>query len=144
MTITHIPLFANLPDFGDGKCRDTILPDLFFPEGAEVNHDPAQVALIQEICCACPVQVECLRFALENDEPHGYWGGFSPEQRRKMSPPETRVSVPAGRLVLKAVANGASLKQACEENGILVKSFKRWQARQANKIKQPIERKDHK
>ena len=140
--ITEIPLFSNLPDLAEAKCRDTILPDLFFPDGAEINHDPEQVRMIQEICCACPVQVECLRFALDNDEQHGYWGGFSPKERFKMSPPETRVTYAAGFAVMRDLAIGFSLEDACLRQGILTASFEKWKMRQENKMKQPIERKD--
>jgi WhiB family redox-sensing transcriptional regulator len=33
------------------------------------------------ICAECPVQDECLRFALDADERHGVWGGFTTDER---------------------------------------------------------------
>jgi WhiB family redox-sensing transcriptional regulator len=50
-------------------------PDAWFPEN---GGDPASA--IRRICAACPVKVECLEYALDNDEQHGWWGGASPRQ----------------------------------------------------------------
>jgi WhiB family redox-sensing transcriptional regulator len=36
------------------------------------------------ICAVCPVQVECLEYAIRTREPHGVWGGLSEMERRAM------------------------------------------------------------
>ncbi|MEV1295174.1 WhiB family transcriptional regulator [Pseudonocardia sp. NPDC049635] len=36
----------------------------------------------KRICARCPVRVECLQHALDNDEQHGTWGGMSEGERR--------------------------------------------------------------
>lgn len=55
-------------------CRDED-PDLFFPIGST---GPAlgQVEEAKAVCRRCPVQEECLRWALENNQDAGVWGGL--------------------------------------------------------------------
>jgi hypothetical protein len=35
-------------------------------------------------CHQCPVQRSCLISALQNDERFGIWGGYTPEERKRM------------------------------------------------------------
>ena len=64
------------------SCRDTD-PDLFFPVGTT---GPALVQIDQakKVCQDCPVQQECLEFALSTNQDSGVWGGTSEEERRKL------------------------------------------------------------
>jgi WhiB family transcriptional regulator, redox-sensing transcriptional regulator len=64
----------------DIACRDAD-PDLFFPIGAT---GPAlrQMEEAKRICRACPVQIQCLAWALENGVADGVWGGTTPDERR--------------------------------------------------------------
>lgn len=66
----------------DGLCngKATRGDDPWFPEADK----RAQTASAQRICAQCPVEQECLRFALDSPEPHGVWGGTSPRQRRAL------------------------------------------------------------
>lgn len=50
--------------------------DLWFPTTGQSN----QPAL--DICGRCPVRVECLDWAIANDERHGIFGGMSTPARR--------------------------------------------------------------
>lgn len=54
----------------------------FFPDGAIWAPRDYMPAL--RVCRSCPVQAECLEFALTNDERHGIWGGVLPADRAKM------------------------------------------------------------
>lgn len=56
-------------------------PDIFFPEGKGGTCQQAKA-----ICRRCPVQVECLEWALQRKERYGIWGGKSYRERRKMRP----------------------------------------------------------
>lgn len=58
-------------------------PELFFPIG---NTGPAlqQIEEAKAICRTCPVIDECLRFALENGQDAGVWGGLSEDERRAL------------------------------------------------------------
>lgn len=37
-----------------------------------------------DICATCPVQADCLAYALRTGEDDGIWGGTTPKQRRRM------------------------------------------------------------
>lgn len=64
-------------------CCQTTDPDLFFPVGTA---GPAidQIEAAKAVCCACPVRLECLTFALRTNQESGVWGGTSEEERRKL------------------------------------------------------------
>lgn len=51
---------------------------VFFPE------DSHGVTRAKAICATCPVRVDCLQSAMDNDERFGIWGGTSERQRRFM------------------------------------------------------------
>jgi WhiB family redox-sensing transcriptional regulator len=51
-------------------------PDLFFAPGA-LEHK-----LAKRVCRECPVQRECLVYAMETPVDHGIWGGLTERERR--------------------------------------------------------------
>jgi WhiB family transcriptional regulator, redox-sensing transcriptional regulator len=52
--------------------------DCFFPEKG------GSTRAAKRICQTCIVQVECLEYALANDERFGIWGGMSERERRRL------------------------------------------------------------
>lgn len=58
-------------------------PDLFFPVG---NTGPAllQVAEAKAVCNRCPVQQQCLEWAMEQGQDSGVWGGLGEDERRAL------------------------------------------------------------
>lgn len=38
--------------------------------------------MVSLVCSTCPVQTECLLYAMNNREEFGYWGGLSGKQRK--------------------------------------------------------------
>jgi WhiB family transcriptional regulator, redox-sensing transcriptional regulator len=62
---------------GRAACRG-VDPDLFFPERGEASHHA------KAICRTCPVQGDCLDYAMINGERHGIWGGIAEGQRRRL------------------------------------------------------------
>lgn len=58
-----------------GMCSQTS-PDAFFPDKGQPT------AAAKRVCASCPVQAECLEYALANDERYGVWGGLSERERR--------------------------------------------------------------
>jgi WhiB family redox-sensing transcriptional regulator len=56
--------------------------DLFFPERDGNANDDVREA--RAVCSTCPVRVECLDHALDNDERLGVWGGTSRLERRHL------------------------------------------------------------
>ena len=72
--------------------------ELWFAETSGVGGSRAA----KKLCQACPVQVECLTYALDAREPHGIWGGMTVKDRlgirRGSVGNRTRVPSPALRL----------------------------------------------
>ena len=63
---------------GREPCRSTD-PEAFYPEVFSPEHDRA----IREICEWCPMREPCADWGMRH-ETHGYWGGLSPADRRKI------------------------------------------------------------
>lgn len=63
----------------DAVCASTD-PEIFFPEKGK--RDSATAARL--ICAGCPVQAECLQYALDNDMRWGIWGGVNERPRRAL------------------------------------------------------------
>ena len=53
-------------------------PEAFFPEKGGSTREAKRV------CLSCEVRVECLDYALANDERFGIWGGLSERERRRV------------------------------------------------------------
>ena len=60
-----------------GLCAQ-IDPEAFFPDKG------GSVRAAKRICSQCPVQTECLSFALTNNERFGIWGGVTESERRPL------------------------------------------------------------
>src|SRR5262249_60792279 len=59
-------------------------PELFFP----ISYSgPAlrQVGQAKAICARCPIQRECLRYALDAGSIQGVWGGMTADERRRLA-----------------------------------------------------------
>ena len=64
------------------SCR-FVDPAIFFPTG-EPALAVAEIEAAKEVCRTCPVQASCLRFAFENKQEHGIWGGTDEVERRRL------------------------------------------------------------
>ncbi|HSP38712.1 MAG TPA: WhiB family transcriptional regulator [Frankiaceae bacterium] len=53
-------------------------PEAFFPEKGGSTREA------KKVCTDCEVKVECLDYALANDERFGIWGGLSERERRRL------------------------------------------------------------
>lgn len=70
----------------DAACT-SVGPTAFYPElpdratsaDRRAKHDLEAKAVA--VCRACPVQAECLAYALEHDERYGIWGGTTALER---------------------------------------------------------------
>jgi WhiB family transcriptional regulator, redox-sensing transcriptional regulator len=60
-----------------GLCRQ-LDPEMFFPEKGGSTREAKRA------CASCEVRAECLRYALDNDERFGVWGGLSDRERRRI------------------------------------------------------------
>ncbi len=61
----------------DAECKQ-LDPQVFFPS------DGVGVIEAQRVCAGCPVQAQCLEYALTYRIEHGVWGGASERERRRM------------------------------------------------------------
>jgi WhiB family redox-sensing transcriptional regulator len=64
-------------------CRDCD-PELFFPLGTTGAAVP-DIEWAKTICATCPVQPECLDFALKTRQEFGIWGGTTEDERRALA-----------------------------------------------------------
>lgn len=90
VTVPVEPVAPVLSIFGDDAVDETLLgwqeralcaqtdPEAFFPEKGGSTREA------KKVCSGCEVRVECLEYALENDERFGIWGGLSERERRKL------------------------------------------------------------
>lgn len=58
----------------------TYSAEVFFPP----NDVPGSTRAAKAICASCPVQDECLTFALETGQSDGVWGGMDAGERRRL------------------------------------------------------------
>jgi WhiB family redox-sensing transcriptional regulator len=61
-------------------CRDAD-PDLFFPVGT-TGLSLREIIVAKRVCQACPVQTQCLAWALDHGITDGVWGGTTEDERR--------------------------------------------------------------
>ena len=78
-----------LKQFADqGRCRGTDT-SFFYPGrpgeiGGWNREDAGKVAHAKSLCAECPVQAECLAYAIKFDEAFGIWGGLTSRERSKL------------------------------------------------------------
>lgn len=56
------------------RCREED-PEMFYLEGKGAQERSKKFRDAVEICRACQVRSECYRYARDNNESHGIWGG---------------------------------------------------------------------
>ncbi|MGH8874410.1 MAG: WhiB family transcriptional regulator [Acidimicrobiia bacterium] len=59
-------------------CRDLALS--FFP----TPDDSEGIALAKSVCAACPVQGDCLAYAIETNQSEGIWGAHTASERARL------------------------------------------------------------
>ena len=74
-----LPVFPDRqPSWHDDALCAQIDPELWFPEKGGSTRQA------KELCKGCPVQFQCLQYALDHGERYGIWGGVSERDRRKL------------------------------------------------------------
>ena len=80
---TLTDLFGMTPAWHrDAVCATIGNYDAWFPSPVDDNRGDYAYAKI--VCATCPVQTQCLEFALETREPWGCWGGKAPRERQRI------------------------------------------------------------
>jgi hypothetical protein len=69
-----LPARLALPDLPRAVCKGDPAP--WFPVPGQDAEDAKQA------CSGCPERLPCLAWALEHGEPHGIWGGTTPDERK--------------------------------------------------------------
>lgn len=69
----------------DALCAE-IDPDLWFPQTKDGSKKDSYYNMEQakRFCSQCPLTVQCLLTAIQNNEEHGIWGGSTPRDRQFM------------------------------------------------------------
>jgi len=122
--VTLTGLF-NFPRFPQAKCVGDIA-DSFFPDSkAELEKN---LSTLQALCQSCVHEKECLKYALDNEITHGFWGGKTTEERNHiaMTQPIEKKKEPS-RLeeVLRLQALGWSLEAIARSSSVSVASVSR-------------------
>jgi WhiB family transcriptional regulator, redox-sensing transcriptional regulator len=76
-------------------CVDTD-PELFFPVG-ESGPAAAQAERAKTFCHTCPVETQCLEWALSTGRTTGVWGGTDENERRRIRRRSERSRTAPGR-----------------------------------------------
>jgi WhiB family transcriptional regulator, redox-sensing transcriptional regulator len=75
--MTTLPLVEPQAWYEQAACLQANA-DCFFPEKGGSTREA------KRICSTCTVRLECLHYALANDERFGIWGGLSERERRRL------------------------------------------------------------
>lgn len=92
--VPHTEVWWNrisAPDFSAHElpCRELyeeMLPFGIDPQFPDDHYDPysLEVKAAKAACERCPVQAECLEYALVSNLQDGIWGGTTPHERREI------------------------------------------------------------
>lgn len=80
----HLDAPDDAEDWREQALCAQIDPEAFFPEKGGSSK------AAKSICRQCPVQVECLEYALGSNQTFGVWGGLSARERHKLGRGELR------------------------------------------------------
>lgn len=73
---------------GSALCGQTDPDDqLWFP-----GQGTRGLGTARRICARCDVTEQCLTYALEHNENHGVWGGYTAAERRRMRKPADTIA----------------------------------------------------
>jgi hypothetical protein len=75
-------LMAEIHENGGTECAEN--PDLFFPDGQDMEMNTLQIRIAKTICERCPVLLRCTEYTLLENAPFGVWAGLTPLERRQM------------------------------------------------------------
>lgn len=73
---------------GRAACRGLDTETFFLPDAMRGPKKVARETAAKAICQGCPVMKNCLNWALAVAEPHGVWGGTTPEERNQLRLPD--------------------------------------------------------
>jgi len=74
-----------LADKEDPECRyngHLFFPEEFTEQGTQTREQRLATKLAKQMCGRCPIQKECLDYAMTANEEFGIWGGTTRYERR--------------------------------------------------------------
>lgn len=71
-------IITAIPSFPNAVCATVSSPDSWFPENGTT---PAEAQLVKRICGSCEHQMDCLKYAIDNEIEYGIWGGLNATER---------------------------------------------------------------
>lgn len=77
----------DLEPLNEGLChprRGATVEDIAYAHSLFFGETAQAQAVAKSICRECPVQFECLKGAMERNEPDGVWGGLSHKDRQAL------------------------------------------------------------
>jgi WhiB family transcriptional regulator, redox-sensing transcriptional regulator len=99
-------------DWRTGAACLAVGAEWFYSEkGPESQGAATAYAEAKRVCGVCEVRAECLEFALRTEEPHGVWGGATPNERARMLGRE-RLYTPVGAVADVDVFAGTAAEVA--------------------------------
>jgi len=117
------------------------VPTEILDNGACVGAEPEifdgenekSVMTAKQICKGCPVQQNCLAWAIDN-ETYGVWGGTTPEEREQMNSGKSVVSIEERLWIAQLRADldsNLSADEIASRHGVTPRTVFRWRNRLA-------------
>jgi WhiB family transcriptional regulator, redox-sensing transcriptional regulator len=85
----------------DAACADRSWTEFFVEAGHTISPE------VLTLCGGCPVRVDCLKHAYDNDHRSGYFGGMSPGARKSMTFEQAERYARTGRKPGQRTSKGA-------------------------------------
>ncbi len=80
-----VPSLAAPPAWSaSAACRSTDAVHFFAPLGEPREQRARREHAARALCRRCPVEDDCLQYALRVQEPYGIWGGRTELERRRL------------------------------------------------------------
>lgn len=112
------------PNFPEAECAKLEDKDFFYPE-SQVEWSE-RLPRLTTLCRKCVHQAECLEFAIENQEPDGFWAGTTPEQRKALLGKKKKRHTPNRQdQIVELLSQGLTRSQVAERLGIEYKYVSR-------------------
>ena len=73
---------TNFPKFENSNCAKLQDKDFFFPVTQVELED--RLPVLEQLCGSCPNLEDCREFAIKEEIIEGFWGGMTPNVRKKI------------------------------------------------------------
>ena len=110
-----------------GLCSDSPTPDDWYPEGYDHQANAAVTRKAKNVCASCPAMAACLQYAIDNDERHGIWGGFTERERVQLDRSRANDSPTIRRRFYDSGMNDGGIARAV---GISTSGIQEWRRAQ--------------